>query len=118
MSSTREGLHAWGAGRKSDPNESAATPPWVPAASKCSATARADPRQRGCSLAALVEPRDLAHQLSSTKQKNTQYEMGTACITASISCQDTTRNAGYYYVYDRGAAGYTSLTAHCVQHST
>lgn len=66
-SSTREGLHACGTGKESDPYESAfSAPPWVLAASKCSATASADPKQRGCSLLALVAPKDLAHRPKET----------------------------------------------------
>ena len=89
ISSTREGLHVWGSGRESDPYESALPPPWLPAASSCSATASAVPRQRGCSLVAFVVPTDLAHILPSANTANT-FTAGSFVMTHAYLCEDST----------------------------
>ena len=50
ISKTLEGVQAWGTGKLSDPKDSGGGCCWLVAANRWRATARAGPKQRGCSL--------------------------------------------------------------------
>ena len=122
MSSTREGLQAWGSGRESDPYGSALPPAWLPAASSCSATASAVPRQRGCSLLAFVVPTDLAHILSSADTAST-FTVGSLMIhmRKSVRIVHVTLMAGMCMARKQHVMHSTccaASTKHAIQHNT